>query len=273
MKIGSKDYSFTVIMPVYYGDDPEKFERAFSSVLEQSLPPNQVILVYDGQVNPEIAFTVEQRKDERFKVVQLPENVGLSSALNAAIAQVTTPWIARVDSDDVNHVQRFQCQFDFLKKNPKIDLLGTQVQEFVHNGNILRKTLPETHDQILKFSRFRNPFNHPTVVYSKSKIDSVGGYKHFKYLEDYCLWCDLLVKGCKVANLPDVLVDMTISEGTAKRRAGMVYFLSELQLQVYLWRLKHISFLRVGLNICLRALPRLIGPRVLNFAKNILFRA
>src|SRR5579859_2986747 len=103
--------SFTVLMPVYGGDTPERFDRAVDSVYENSLLPDAFCLVVDGPVSPEldlrIAAFAERRKPS---LIRLRQNMGLATALNAGLAEIETEWTIRADADDINLLDRFSIQ-------------------------------------------------------------------------------------------------------------------------------------------------------------------
>ena len=68
-----------------------------------------------------------------------------------------------------------------------------------------RRALPEKHEDILRYSRKRNPFNHPAVCFRKDVILRAGGYNDdFPLFEDYDLWTRALANGAKGYNLPNL---------------------------------------------------------------------
>ena len=99
------------------------------------------------------------------------------------------------------------------------------VQEFsddINNIECLR-ILPQNNNEIIKFSKKRNPFNHPCVMYKKSSVKAVGSYQDF-YLLDYHLWIRMLMNGYKGYNLEDILLNM---------RAGIICIKEERDLNMY----------------------------------------
>ena len=91
------DYS--VLMSVYSREKAEYLKQAVSSMLEQTILPKEFVLVCDGPLGPKLTSVVEEyekNSPELFKIVRLPENRGLSSALNEGLKACTCDWIARM---------------------------------------------------------------------------------------------------------------------------------------------------------------------------------
>jgi GT2 family glycosyltransferase len=76
-----------------------------------------------------------------------------------------------------------------------------------------------------------NPLAHPTVVFRRSLVLQVGGYRPFFHMEDYDLWVRLIQSGARLANVPDVLVNYRVSEAGYGRRGGWRTLRAEFALQ------------------------------------------
>ena len=121
---------FTVVMSIYNRDDPRHFIDAIQSVLNQSLPPAEVIIVVDGPVNPAIQAALATLCVYLVvRIIQLENNVGLGGARHIAIQQATKDIIAVMDSDDICADGRFQRQASMLKNN-NLDIVGGYIEEF-----------------------------------------------------------------------------------------------------------------------------------------------
>ena len=231
---------FSVLMSVYYKELPEAFDLALSSILEkQTLLPDEFVLVCDGPLSEELDNIINKyvtKFEDIMKVYRLESNVGLGKALNYGLERCTYNYIARADSDDICNRYRFEKQMRYLIDNPDVDVIGSNIEEFNDvPGDIgLEKKMPKTEKEILKMSRFRNPFNHMTVVFKKNVIESVGSYQHLPYLEDYYLWVRVLSKGYKVYNIDEPLVNARIGNGMVKRRGEKQYISSWRKLNIFM---------------------------------------
>ena len=169
---------FSLLLPVYAGDRADHLERAFvSSVHGQSLRPSEVVMVQDGPVGPEL--------EERIAVlvagspvpvrhVRIERNVGLAVALTEGLAACRHDVVARMDADDISLPQRFAVQIPLIAQGH--DLVGSGMYEFTEDETG-RETLgatrnpPTSSADISRYARFHDPFNHPTVVYTKAAVE------------------------------------------------------------------------------------------------------
>lgn len=227
---------FTVLMAVWRGDDPWFFEQAVRSVFENTLSPDEFVLVVDGSVLMPLAATIEKLKSEfGLNVLYLPENVGLARALNEGLKRVRTNWVVRADADDFNLPHRFEHLARAVNCKVPSDLLGSAIREVELDGTkqALRRT-PSTHEEIVKYIKYRNPFNHMTVAYRRELALSCGGYPEIHLKEDYALWALMLHRGAVTTNLNEALVYANTGHEMYKRRGGWRYACAEIQLQHYL---------------------------------------
>ena len=258
--------NFSVLMSLYYKEKPEFLAQCFDSLLHQTLPATEIILVFDGEVGFELEKIVEKYTALLpLKIVRLSQNVGLGKALNVGIEQCRYEWIFRMDTDDINHHQRFEKQVRFIEQNPEVAIVGTQLAEFQQDPTQItgERKVPTTESAIYQFSKMRSPFNHPTVAYRKSMLLAVGGYQHHLYLEDYNLWLRILAKGYHVANLPDILFYMRVGNGMVGRRRGWTYFKSEWLLAQLKFALKYDNPIMILIHFFMRGLPRLLPTTLL----------
>lgn len=251
---------FSVLMSLYYKECSIHLKQCLQSLVEQTLPADEIILVLDGKIGPDLENVItECKKALPLTIIRLPENIGLGLALNEGLKHCRYEWVFRMDTDDICVPERFRIQMDAIKKDPAITLVGGQIMEFdddIEQGTI--KSVSLTHQQILQWAKKRNPFNHMTVAYKKSAVLAAGGYQHHLLMEDYNLWLRMLANNNQMQNLPQVLVYARTGQKMIKKRSGLMYIKSEWQL----FRLK--SNLKVG-NACERVVVFLLrsAPRVL----------
>lgn len=230
---------FTVLMAVYERDDPSLFRMAIQSVFDNTVQPDSILLVVDGPITEELELEIELAlKNPKLRLLHLPQNVGLAQALNMGIEQIETEWLARADADDFNLPNRFEIMALALNAtNNRIDVFGGAIQEVDPDGTLLgiRQT-PREHEAICKFASKRNPFNHMTIMARTRLVRQAGGYPNIPLKEDYALWAQLLKEGAQTANLADILVLATTGRAMYRRRGGLSYALSEIQLQKHLVR-------------------------------------
>lgn len=254
-------------MSIYYKEKPEYFNRAMQSIWdEQTLKPNEIVLVLDGRLTNELYSIINKWKKKLgniLKIVDLPYNMGLGRALNEGIKQCSYELIARMDTDDIALPYRFEKQIKIFKEM-NIDVCSAWVGEFENDENIILsvRKVPEYHDQIVKFSKRRCPVNHPAVVYKKSVVEKVGFYSDIMWFEDYHLWVKLIMKGAKLYNIQEVLVKMRGGRSLIERRRGFKYAIQEIKLQTYFFKLGHINIIEFLTNSVVRFGIRLMPTTV-----------
>lgn len=231
-------YEFSILIPVYKREDPKRFSVALLSIFSNTLQPDEVLLVCDGPLTPELEEVINENQNKiNLRILRLSENRGIVGALNLGLQEVKYDIVIRCDSDDINHSDRFEKLISKIKDG--FDIVGSQTTEIDKHGNIVgRKSLPLNHADILKYARMRNPINHMTVAFRVSQVLEVGGYPNVYLKEDYALWARLIHSGRRFVNLPDSLVDAYAGIDMCARRGGLAAALSELQLQVILFRCK-----------------------------------
>ena len=222
---------YSVLMSVYYKENPEWFDKSIKCMFEQTIKPSEFVLVEDGKLTKELYEIVEKYKTEylnKFKVVELEKNCGLGPALKRGIEECSNEFIARMDSDDYCLPNRIEKEFEVFERNPDLGIVGTNVSEFIGTTDnvICNVILPETNDEIIKFSKKRNPFRHPSILFKKSAVLKAGNYREYYLCEDYDMWLRMIRSGCKCYNIQEILVYMRIGEDFYKRRGGHKYFKS-----------------------------------------------
>lgn len=200
--------AISVLLPVY--NSAHFVEKAITSILTQTMKNFEFIIINDGSTDS--TGEILQRfayKDIHIRLVQRP-NKGLIFTLNEGIALARSPFIARMDADDIALPNRLKCQYEYLNKHPETIALGSYIQLMDKNDEIYRtKRLPIGH-HIQETFRWGSPLAHPSVMIRTEAVRKVGGYpSDFPAAEDYALWLRLLSLG-KIDNLPDVLLSYRV---------------------------------------------------------------
>jgi len=254
----------SVLMSIYHKEKPECFDRAMFSIWdEQIVKPDEIVLVQDGKLTAELYEIIDkwQKKlGDIFKRIPLEKNVGLGDALNIGLQNCSYEIVARMDTDDIAHPQRFEKQLTFLKSHPEVDVLSSWVDEFENDETniVSQRKVPITHDEIVLFAKKRNPINHPSVIYRKKAVFEAGNYQHMIGFEDYYLWVRMLLRGSRMANLPEPLVNMRAGFHILERRGGWEYIKNEITYQN---KLKDIDFINTAeylQNVLTRFLVRIL---------------
>ncbi|MFD6176434.1 MULTISPECIES: glycosyltransferase [unclassified Isoptericola] len=259
------DHRFSVLLPVYAGDDAAHLERGFLSVTrDQTLRPDEVVVVRDGPVGADISAVLgrlHELTDVPVTLVPLERNVGLARALEAGLEACKHEIVARADADDISRPERFAVQVPLVAAG--CDIVGSAIQEFdddEHDPGMVR--VPPTGADIATTARFRDPFNHPSVVYRRSAVAAAGGYEHLDLMEDYLLFARMIAGGADAQNVVEPLVLYRVGAGAYARRGGRRLLASELALQRTLHSEGFLTGPQMVRNVVVRAGYRVVPEAV-----------
>lgn len=246
---------YSVLMATYREEKAAYLHESIASVLEQTVPPDDFVLVCDGPLTPELDAELAywRTKMDILHILRLSRPEGLGNALNKGLALCKNELVARMDSDDISCPDRCQKQLDAFAMH-KVEIISGTVEEFesVPGDRSQYRLVPEQPDEIIRYARSRNPFNHPCVMFKKSAIEAVGGYRAFMQYEDYDLWVRMFQKGMRGYNIQETLLWMRTGSGFYKRRSGRNYFKNGLDFQRCLLRTGFINRGRFLWNIACR---------------------
>jgi len=196
----------SVIFCVYNG--LPFLNQAVDSILNQTFEDFEIVFLNDGSTDGSKEVMLEYaRKDPRVQYHE-QENQGLTKSLNTCLRLVKGDFIARHDADDYSHVTRFQKQVEFMRRNPRVGILGTHFCYVDDNGRMTRRfNLPTSDAEIRRRMQQGNQFAHGSVMLRREVLDLVGTYSdtpEHQYIEDYEFWVRIMRK-FQGANIPEIL--------------------------------------------------------------------
>lgn len=260
--------NFSVLMSVYKNEKEEYLEKAIESLLQQTILPDEIVIVKDGILTSGLEHVLSKYVSQYsfFKFLEFSKNRGLGLALRDGVLACSNELIARMDTDDIAKPERFEKQLEYLSGHPEIALLGSCIEEFSKDINRPDSftMLPLKHNEIMKFSKKRNPFRHMTIIFKRSAVIKSGNYRDFLWFEDYDLWIRMLENGYKTANLPDILVSVRAADDMFARHGGYKYFRQEYKFQKFMYKNKYIRFDEYIFNLFIRGSIRLVPNKIRN---------
>lgn len=223
----------SVLMSVYCKENPTFLKESIQSLLKQTLVPNEILIIKDGPLTPELDQVLtdfEREYPKIFNIHVLEENHGLAYALAYGVKHAKYEYIARMDSDDIAAPDRIEDQLKQMTKN-YYDIYGGQIAEFEGTiGHIIAKReVPTEMKEIAEFAHRRNPFNHMTVMFRRSKILELGNYHELVGFEDYDLWIRAIQKQYHLGNSNDIYVYVRAGHDMMNRRGGISYIKENYQ--------------------------------------------
>ena len=258
-----KDMKFSVAMSIYMNDNPEYLKVALDSIIiNQTLKPNEIVMVGDGPLPQALVEVVENEKSEvtskklLTEIVFLPQavNRGLGEALRIACEHCKYDYIVRMDSDDISLPDRFEKQMRVFAEDPDVSVVGGMITEFVGSPEhiVSRRLLLLDNAGIYKMMQTRCGVNHVTVVMKKSELMKAGNYSGKFRQEDYYLWARMMKAGCKFRNIPDVVVNVRSGINQFARRGGISYFCQHMKVFKFMYHEGLISWPVLVKNYMLR---------------------
>jgi glycosyltransferase involved in cell wall biosynthesis len=240
--------NYSVLMPLWYKEKPEFLKASIGSMAKQTIPPSDFVLVRDHEIPSELTAVIEQ------SVGSIPVNYvdayelfghGLGSILAKGVENCSYELIARMDSDDIAFPDRCEKQLAVFTRNPELAIVGGTIAEFSDTPEKISsyRMLPEKHEDIIKFAKHRNPFNHPSVMLRKNQILNVDNYDtSFKACEDYDLWFRVLMNGGEGYNIVEPVLYFRAGENLIKHRGGKKNYQFYIKLKKKMWDNNFISW-------------------------------
>lgn len=264
--------NFSVLLSVYWKENPAYINQALKSIWdEQTLKPAEIILVKDGPLTDELDKEIKLfMQSAPVKIISLVQNQGLGRALNEGLKHCTHELVARMDTDDISKPNRFENQIGYMIRHPDISVCSAWVDEFIDSPkNIVSvHNLPETHDEIIAYSKKRCPINHPVAVFRKSDVISCGGYQHCPYYEDYYLWCRMLNNGYIFHNIPESLLSFRVNKDMFSRRGGIELCKNEYD---FFRKIKAIGYIS-SLEMCKALITRIPVRLLPNNLRSMIYK-
>lgn len=265
--------AYSVLMSVYGKENSVWFKTAAESMLNQTAPPDEFVLICDGPLTEELETAVEELDRSypgMFQILRLKENVGLGEALRQGILLCRNELVARMDSDDIACPDRCRQQLELFQKIPELAFSSGTIAEFFDERDLessetaaLRlRMLPQSHEEIVSYAKKRNPMNHMAVMLKKSAVLQAGNYQSAEGLEDYDLWSRMLQLGFRAGNLKETLVWARIGNGMEQRRGGVKYAGRMARFQTLLLKRGFLSLPQYIINCCIRIPVSLLPGRI-----------
>lgn len=225
----------SVLMCVCRKDDPHYFHEAMRSVwTDQTLKPDEIVLVQDGSVGEELGGVIgfwEHKLDKKLKLIINDKNMGLTKSLNKGLRVVSEEYIARMDADDISMPERFQRQVDYMQKHTDIAVVGGSIQEFnAANDCVNVRYYPEMNENVIKYICKASPCAHPATMIRREVFDKGIIYdENYRTSQDLALWYSILYAGLKINNMKEVVLKFRLADDIFNRRSR-VYANNEFKI-------------------------------------------
>ena len=257
---------YSGLASIYKNTKLDELTIALESMEKQTLPPEQIVIVIDGDICEDVRNYIlkKQKENENFyTIVPSKENIGLGRALALGMKSCRNELIARFDTDDICVLDRCEKQVRYMEQHSDCSVVGANILEFIDNTkNVVGcRKVPETHNEIVNFMKKRCPLNHMAVLFRKSEVEKAGGYQEWWLNEDSYLWARMYLAGCKFYNIQENLVYARVGKEMYARRGGYKYYLSEKGLFKFMYKNKIINFAEYTIAKCIRFVVQVLMPK------------
>jgi glycosyltransferase involved in cell wall biosynthesis len=187
----------SVVLAVY--NDAARIGASLDSILGQTEGDFELLVVDDGSTDGTPSVLADYaRRDPRIRVIAQP-NAGLTRALIRGCAEAKAPVIARHDSGDRSHPERFRRQLALLADDVVLVACAT---EFVGPEDellyVVRVDAEETRESLLHAdaARLHGIAGHGSAMFRRDAYERAGGYRQqFYFAQDIDLWVRLAKLG------------------------------------------------------------------------------
>jgi glycosyltransferase involved in cell wall biosynthesis len=255
----------TVGIPVFNAMPylPESLE----SILRQSYSDFNILVINDGSTDGSREY-LRSVTDPRLRIVD-QENRGLTATLNRMLAEVSTPWLARHDADDVAYPHRLARMVDHISQYPESGVFYSLADYYpapsVGRYRTTQGSPSELRDIVQ--SGYLLTLCHSTVVLNIERIRALGGYRFDLHVEDVDLWWRTALH-YDIRFIPEVLTgyrqqEQGISSTKIEEQTLNTLYIQYLLIS-HLWKRKPLPY-----EEAYNPLLRLVNPRKLRFRRHI----
>jgi len=206
----------SIVVPVYR---PELwyFRACVESVFEQRYRSWELCLCDDGSADRDLTTMIEelQKSEPRLKVIRHPQNKGISSATNSALALASGEYVALVDHDDLLHHDALSEVALAVRGAPDADVVYTDEDKVDEkNQRFCPYFKPDWAPELL----LAYPYLGHLVVVRRSLLDAIGGFSpHFDGSQDFDVMLRATEKSRSIVHIAKVLYHWRAVAGSAAR--------------------------------------------------------
>ena len=184
--------------------------EAMDSLLRQTTDAFEILAIVDGGCDESAAYLRglrDGRMGSRLRILEQPQR-GITATLNRLLSEVRTPWLARMDADDVSYPCRMERLLAAIGQHPDAGILYSLAdyhpRERCSGRFRCSRGTPAELRSIVEGGHLLS-ICHSTVALSVAKALAVGGYRMEIHAEDADLWWRM-ARRYEIHMLPEPLV-------------------------------------------------------------------
>jgi glycosyltransferase involved in cell wall biosynthesis len=188
----SESPSVTVIIPAHNAE--KTITQAIASTLNQTYADFELWVLENGS-NDRTAEIARSFTDPRIRVFELGP-VGLGGAMQYAIENAPSEWLARMDADDLMFPDRLKVQMRVIRERPEVVFVGTAVALLTPFGHIFQNvsSIPsrEVSASLVGRGRF---FGNASTLFRRRVALEVSSVDPEFIMDDNPMWFRMLKRG------------------------------------------------------------------------------
>lgn len=213
----------SIILPTYNAE--RYISESIESILAQSFTDFELLVLDDGSTD-NTREIVKRYRDKRVKLIDCSHN--FIATLNMGIEMAQGKYIARMDADDVMHVDRLRIQYQLMEDAPEISLCSSWASCYNDRTGTMQPSCGSSGVISMPELEFlaTNFVMHPTVMMRRSfLIENNLRYREgYPCAEDYKLWVEMALLGAKFYIEPERLILYRLHEAqiSSQKRAEQI---------------------------------------------------
>lgn len=196
--------------------------EAMESLLQQTTDRFEMLAIVDGGSDESLAYLLRLQNAQlgrRLRILEQPHR-GVTSTLNRLLAEARTPWLVRMDADDVSYPRRLEKMAEAIAHHPHAGLIYSLAhyhprRRCAGHFRCSQGTPAELRSTVER--GYLLSICHSTVALNVEKVRAVGGYRMDLPAEDADLWWRIALRH-EIHLIPEVLVGFRQSAGSVSAR-------------------------------------------------------
>lgn len=250
-------------MPVY---NCEPYLReAIDSILQQSFSDFEFLIINDASTDASEEIILSY-SDPRIKYVKNEVNLRLVGTLNRGLDLINTPYMVRMDGDDISVPNRLENLFTFMESHPEIGVCGSFIETFGNDNTVWK--YDESDEMIRPCIFYKSMIGHASAIFRMSVLNENGirySERHI-HMEDRVMWLSLF-NLTKFHNLQEVFYKYRILEHnvTVKNKDSLKERVSAFYAEVFSSFDLNVSSSQLAIHVGYASITRHTREEILDF--------
>lgn len=220
----------TVVLPVY--NVAAYIQECLDSIFNQTFQDFEILVIDDCSTDNTVQV-IESLASERITIVKKAQNKGLIDSLNIGFSLAKGKYIARVDGDDINALDRFEKQFNYLENHPEIAACGCWLHAFGFSSRVIKH--PEFHNRIKAQMLISNAMSLGATMLRRKSYENSFFYSTMWHAEDYDYWVRTM-DFASLHNLQEVLYYYRTHEQQVSTSFKSIQIEKDVEIKLNLWK-------------------------------------